>query len=200
MDFHELAAQLLLAAPGRENRDTNLNYGYLTKEQGEAAAYYLEELGLTERGIMQLNSHHSEFRFAAIILTRGEMLIGRFEGDVDRIAEHFRQQDTPPSSAIDQSINIANNTGAVVAHSRLDASPIIINSSVTEQLTKIEQALKEDTSLSSEERQDALFDVETLKNQFQRSKPDTTLLDRILSRLGDIASIGSLIAALGGMF
>jgi|GEM_PF-6077529 len=199
MDFYELAAKLLMSGQGGDSIRGSYKPPLVGK--GKDAAALFEVLELADMSIPFGENSSREFRYQANLTSKGRDLCCRLGGDVDRIAEYFRQQHNPPSPAIDQSTHIhGNNTGAVVAHSKLEDSPIIINSSVTEQLTKIEQALKEDTSLSNEERQDALFDVETLKNQLQRNKPDTTLFDRILTRLGDIASIGSLIAALSGMF
>ena len=204
MDFYELAAKLIQICQGSI---------YAQSDENQDVLSYLERKGLIRRrGRFDIN--HS-------CTAKGDSLVRGFEGLKD-IAEYLEKKHNTPiqldvtypvslntmsdeekrkAPTVDQSTHIhGNNTGAVVAHSRLDASPIIINSSVTELLTKIEQALQEETSLSNEERQDALIDVETLRSQLQRSKPDTTLLDRILSRLGDIASIGSLIAALSGMF
>lgn len=197
MDFYELAAKLLMSAQGRSDGPVPAVYGEPSVTEGKKAADYLEGLGLIKvmKGIEGL--HWKQFRFLASPTAQGKALIGRLRGDVGRIAEYFRQQDNPPSPAIDQSTHIhGNNIGAVVAHSLLEDSPIIINSSVAELFEKIAQALRDDSTLKAEEREDAMIDVEQLKLENRRKNPNKSKMKGFLLDLKDfgIALVSTLAA------
>jgi hypothetical protein len=203
MDFKDMASILidLSSSPTR----TNWDYDGQKDEISILGEFLLitssgQFLELTPHGHQIVDGYKSDLTEIACYLYK--RYIDRHGYDT-RLADPcpaISQQIDQSTTNIDQSTNINGDiSGAVFPHSTLNNSPIIVNSTVTGQIEKIVQTLQGDSSLSAEELNDALLDIESLKNQLQRSNPDRSLLDRILTHLGDIASIGSFVAVLSGM-
>jgi hypothetical protein len=72
----------------------------------------------------------------------------------------------------------------------------IINQEVTEIFREIEGSILNDNTLTQDVIKDALNDLKSLILQLDKKKKDTSIVERILTNLGSIASIASLVAAL----
>ncbi len=100
-------------------------------------------------------------------------------------------------SLIDQGVNIGKvqNSAESVHSSNVDQS-VTVNPEIDKLLEQIDEALRNAT-MSRSEIKDHLVDVCTLRQQLSKQVPNRVIVTEVLSSLGNVASILSLVMQLG---
>jgi hypothetical protein len=86
--------------------------------------------------------------------------------------------------------------GAGMSDVQQDATGGQENARILEVLRDMERRVKADATLGDAERDDALSDVESVRTQLRKGKPNRTVLAALLDSLGRIASIGVQVMTL----
>lgn len=101
---------------------------------------------------------------------------------------------------VDRSTNIHGDViGSNLAVNSRNVSQEVVWSESTALLQRIEQTLEADQAVTSAVRRDCLADIETLRRELAREQPRRSVFREILSSLGDISSITSLVLQLSNV-
>ena len=172
-DINAIAAQF-----GETNADkVNAAAEYLHKRRNFIEAIFLENFECKGH-INDLGEHYVD--------TGGETgIIGKYKSN--------------PSvyyigSYTDKSINISGSNLRevnIAAHSENVKQTVKIHPEAESLLRQMIDATRKDPSLSDNEKNDILHDIDSIKNQLLKNNKDHTMIKSILMRLSQIASIGS---------
>jgi Asp-tRNA(Asn)/Glu-tRNA(Gln) amidotransferase C subunit len=187
MDFHELAAKLLIRfnniANGQDIKIKFISIKGLTKREKAAASYLVRMQLISKTDFIGLKPTNGE---AVVVNERCMEIVGRFDADVKKIAEYLKKLEGLDSQPIDQSINIhGDNTGTAVTNPV--NSPVTVNSNnnteLAELFEKIAQTLREGTPLPEDERKSFLEGLKKVATKVGLSTVAALLTDA-LSNLG----------------
>jgi hypothetical protein len=170
-----------------------------------ADAYKIcENIGISDREqvrhIVKLLENRGLLR---VIWTTGGISVNLSEEGVVFIESGYdlssvSQQDPIVTMQIDQSTTIHGN----VEHSNLAVHSESVNQSLSETrsynkvLDEMRQVIKNDQTLSDEEKADNITDVENLRRELSKNKPKKANVHTYIASLGGLASLGSLITEL----
>ena len=98
-------------------------------------------------------------------------------------------------------MNVHGNVShsSISSHSRGVSQAVTINNDIQGIISTIINALKADASLSAQDREDLLHDIEILKIQLSKNKKDKTFIESILGNLSNVSSIASFVLQLGSL-
>lgn len=150
---------------------------------------------LKNRGLIKNVCHHVGGMVRASISGEGCLFIEN--GGQTGIIQKYRSNPQAYTVNINQNTVIHGNVSNsnIAAHSSYVSQKVLSND-IQNILSEIIDALRRDSSLSNSEREDLLHDVETLRGQLSKNKKDRSLIERVLSNLSGVASIGSFITNL----
>ena len=176
----------------------------LAEEKGHGIFYSLNEIAaafgvtdvpkihnignyLVERGQIRHRGMGIEYR--ASITGQGSVEVER--GGTTGVIGDYRAR---PLQYLDQSIHFHGSIlgSNVAAHSPAAEQYLHPRPQLDQLLTAMIAALRADTSLSEQRRNKSLADVSTLRGELLRECPRRSLIECILSDLGNLASLASL--------
>lgn len=150
---------------------------------------------LERRGLIKNVSYQIGGNVDASVSGEGCLLVER--GGQTGIITKYRNNPDAYTVNINQSTVIHGNVSSsnIAAHSS-NVTQKVLSNDIQHIITQIINTLNKDASLSPADREDLLHDVETLKGQLSKNKKDRTLIERVLSNLSGVASIGSFVTNL----
>lgn len=104
-------------------------------------------------------------------------------------------QQPSPITITDKSVTISNvSNSAIAAHSVNVDQSVNVNPEISELLSKMEVALRNDIRLTEGQKNDYLTDVVTIRQQLSKQAPNEKVITALLSPLANVASIGAFVA------
>ena len=195
MNFSE-TIELLLARIyefDKKNPGTQVNVGKIAESLGITNAMIIRDAVLTLERQGLVKSYLGVGSQAICFMTGEGRLFVEQGGNTNIIKKY---QENPQ-----QYIHVSNssNVQIIAAGNATNLQQTQNNSSSQELINKlnlIKKALEEDLGLDKLGKNDAICDVDTLKSQLSRQKPDKSIINPILSRLANIATIATAIQQL----
>lgn len=120
-------------------------------------------------------------------------------GSYEAYREHLTRTmpSPPPAIHMDCSLRITGNiSGSNIASHSLHVHQIIGSSERDALLDQIIETLQQDTTLAADRRREAVADAHQLHQELLRSTPRAAIIRQVVSDLGGIASITSLVMQL----
>jgi hypothetical protein len=128
----------------------------------------------------------------------GEGAIFVEAGGETGVINEYRQHPENYRISIDQSTHFHGSVSGsnVAVHSTDLNQGSAISPQVELLISAMAEAIRADTAISELHRSEHLNDVATLRAELKREQPRRSIIEALLSQLGDLASVGSLAAQL----